>query len=253
MIIIGRKPADADAIGREYPQGSFERFVVQKIASGIESYEYDSTEHLKFELKLRKEIVNAASALNKSRLKFAVFRDSFCNKAYWSRTNEGGFVLKSGASPANAIKDIYAKGWGYGTECATAMIIVYYGALLNVYGEKLFNALFPKIHLMNWHYIDRLLKETGQMRKIKDELPGDRRYFANPDVDPLTPEWQGENVIDLNGKLYYGHGIGIHDAASIIRELNKNRRDGADESAYLLDKAGRPDFKKLYEASLRSL
>ena len=88
------------------------------------------------------------------------------------------------------------------------------------------------------------------MKKRMDYIPGDRRYFVNPDVDPLTPQWQGENVIDLDGELYYGHGIGIYNAETIIKELNKNRSEGADESARLKDSAGRPNFKKLADIYL---
>ena len=78
-------------------------------------------------------------------------------------------------------------------------------------------------------------------------LPGDRRYFANPDVDPLTPQWQGENVIDLSGDKYYGHGLGVHNAEAIVRALNENRSEDADESAHLLDSAGLPNFKRLFD------
>ena len=76
---------------------------------------------------------------------------------------------------------------------------------------------------------------------------GDRRYFDNPDVDPVTPEWQGENVIVLDNSLYYGHGIGIEDANDIIKSLNSNREHGSTQSAFLMDSASRPNFKKLYD------
>lgn len=252
MIIIDHKPAEADALIKEYPKDSVERDIIQKAAKSEEEYAYDSIDQFKFELRLRKEIVKSSVDLYKSRLQFKIFRESKCNEDYWNRTNEGGFVLRKDAKPSEAINDIYENGRAYGTECATAMMIVYYKALLNIYEEALFDKTFPKIHLMNWHYIDRILKEVTAMKRVKDYLPGDRRYFNNPDVDPETPEWQGENAIDLNGKLYYGHGIGIHSADTIIKELNKNRREGADESAYLMDSAGRPNFKKLAEIYYKS-
>ena len=84
------------------------------------------------------------------------------------------------------------------------------------------------------------------MNPQTDYLPGDRRYFANPDVNPETPEWQGENVIDLGDGLYFGHGIGTHKAETFIRDLNDNRKGDATREAYLVKKAGRPDFKRLY-------
>lgn len=247
MVIISNSPLDTAALEEKYKPNNVEKEIINTLSSSDKKYYYDSLDEFVFELRLRNEIVKSAIELDKSQLGFAVFRKSKCNEAYWERTQEGGFVLKNGAKPSDAIGDIYLNSSKYATECATAMMIIYYKALLNIYPEELFNKVFPKIHLMNWHYIDKLLKEVGYMRKRSDYLLGDRRYFSNPDVDPLTPQWKGENVIDLNGELYYGHGIGIHNAKTIIRVLNDNRKDGAQQSAYLLDSAGRPNFKNLYD------
>ncbi len=244
MIIIANNPVEASAIG-EYPRGSVESSIITTLSESTERYQYDSIDQLKFELQLRKEIINAANALYGSRLAFQVFRKSTCNPAFWDRTVDGGFELKSGVKPSDAINDIFINSSMYGTECATALMIVYYKAILTVYGEALFNKEFQTIHLMNWHKLDKLLREIGIMDKEKDYLPGDRRYFKNPDVDPLTPEWQGENVIDMGHEVYYGHGIGKYDAQTIIAALNENRKADADESAYLMDSAGRPNFKNL--------
>jgi len=245
MILIENKPVEADTISNQYPENSIERDIINKISLSNEKYKYDTLNQLKFELRLRKEIVNAAKALNKSSFSFEVFRKSKCNPAYWERTDEGGFILKDGVKPSDAINDIFIHGSKYASECATALVIVYYKALLNIFGEELFNEVFPKIQLMNWSYIDENLKEIGIIRKAAEPLSGDRRYFANPDVNPLTPEWQGENVIDLDNQLYYGHGIGIHNADTIIHALNKYRKKDADESAYLMDSVAYPNFKKL--------
>jgi len=245
MIIISGNVIKPESVGAEYALGSVEREMINALAASSERYDYDSLDQLKFEVSMRKEIIASSRALNQSGMEFEIFRKTRCNPAYWNRTNEGGFVLKNGVRPSEAIRDIFENGSKYSTECATAMMIVYYKALLNIYSENLFNQTFPKIELMNWHHIDRLLQEVGYMTQRKDYFPGDRRYFANPDVDPLTPEWQGENVIDLGNGLYYGHGMGINRADVIIRELNKNRSEGADESAFLMDSAGRPNFQKL--------
>jgi protein-glutamine gamma-glutamyltransferase len=252
MIEISGNAVKPEDLLTDYAPGAIEREIIDQIAKSTERYNYDSIEQFKFEIKMRKEIIDSSYELNKSDIGFATFRKSKCNPDFWNRTEEGGFLLKDGVKASEAIRDIFANGSKYATECATAMMIVYYKALLDIYPETLFNKLFSNIELMNWHHIDKLLKEVGLMKKRMDYLPGDRRYFANPDVDPLTPEWQGENVIDLDGKLYYGHGIGVYNQEMIIKALNENRSDGADESAYLKDTAGRPNFARLADIYLNS-
>lgn len=247
MIIIQNQPLDTAALISQYPEDSVERDILRLLAGSGANIQYDSVDQLKFELLLRREIIQAANELYKSKLAFKVFRKTTCNPDFWIRRSDGGFALRSDVRPSDAIRDIYKNSSKYGTECATAMQIVYYKALLEVFGDDAFDQIFPNIILMNWHMISKELREVGFMHPAPVYLPGDRRYFANPDVDPLTPEWQGENVIDLSDGLFYGHGIGRHRAETFIKLLNGNRRDGADESAYLMDSAARPDFKRLHK------
>lgn len=245
MIYIDGKPLDPAAITEQFPGGGLEKDIFEKMISADEKFAYDSLEALKFELRLRREIVQASKALNKSGMAFEVFRDSKANPQYWTRGHDGGFALKPGVKASDAIRDIFNNGSKYGTECATAMQIVYYKALLEIFPESDFNRMFGDIYLMNWHNLSRELRSTGLMHPETVFLPGDRRYFKNPDVNPKTPEWQGENVIELGDGRYYGHGIGIHRAETIIDALNDNRRRNADREAYLMDSAGRPDYKRL--------
>ena len=256
MILIGDKPLDITSV-TDYPIGSLERAALVKLDASPERYTYDSLDQLRFELRLRKEIVNAAAALDRSNMDFEVFRKTRCNPEYWIRREDGGFDLRPGVKASDAIRDIYRNSGKYGTECATAMQIIYYKALLEIFPEEAFNKMFRDITLMNWNDISPELREIGLMRRSEDEVPGDRRYFANPDVDPKTPEWQGENVIDMGDGTYYGHGIGRYRAGQIIEALNDNRRDGAERSAYLMDSAGRPDFTRLstdlYGRAVRSM
>ena len=207
---------------------------------------YSSHDELLFELMLRAAIVQGSIDLSKSGLKFAIFRKSQCNEKYWSRTRNGGFTLLPDVKPGEAVMDIFRNGRLYATECATAMVIVYYKALLSVYGEEKFDQLFPDIYLMNWHQLDSKIASAGSMANTTFYLPGDRRYFSNPDVNPETPYLQGENAILLTNDMYYAHGMGITNANRILKLLNESRKKDATKSAYLRGGAGRLNFKMLY-------
>lgn len=246
MIIVANNPIDIATIINDYPLNSVERHLLMTMSQSAERYRYDNMNGLRFELLLRREIVNAARELNRSNFSFANFRQSRCNPMYWRRTSNGGFDLKEGVKPSDAIRDIFIHGEKYATECATAMLIVYYKALLNALGEDKFNRFFTDIYMMNWQIRDRYIKEVGYPVTVTDILLGDRVYFKNPDVSPRTPEWQGENAIVLADDLYYGHGIGIQRGDRIIAILNRHRKRGSTRSAYFMDRtAARPDFRRL--------
>lgn len=250
MIVVSGSSFQPSELMGNYAENSVERQVLEKMSQSTETYRFDTLDQLKFELAMRSAIVDSARELNSSGMKFAVFHKSEANPDYWERTNNGGFLLKSGVKPSDAIRDIFTNGRKYATECATAMVIVYYGALLKILPEETFNRLFRSIYLMNWHRLDPLLREVGVPKKVADILLGDRGYFKNPEVDPKVSELQGENVIILPNNLYYGHGMGITTAERIIRVLNANRFEGATQSAFFMeDSAARPNFKKLAEAS----
>jgi protein-glutamine gamma-glutamyltransferase len=244
MLEIAGHMADIQTMAVKYPPRGVEMRILDTLHTSSRTYEYDSTEQLDFELKLRKSIIQASVDLNRSRLAFKTFRDSECNPDFWMRTSEGGFRLMGNVTPYDAIRDIYEHSREYGTECSTAMVIVIYKALLGVYPKELFNRIFPRTYLMNWQHLDRDLG-VESYEESPDYLPGDCRYFKNPDVDPETPEWQGENAIDLGNGAYYGHGIGIASARQILSVLNKYRIEGSDVQAYLMDSVTRPDFRHL--------
>lgn len=244
MITITGMDFSPDTLINEYKANSIERKILDKLSSSSKVYRFNSLKELKFELTLRINIISAARELNKSKIAFRTFRRSMCNENYWVRTDAGGFILKEGVKPADAIKDIFINGSKYGTECATAMIIIFYKAVLSVFGDNAFNSLFTSIELMNWHNLDDKM-DIQSYRDVKDFFPGDCRYFKNPDVDPLKPEWQGENAIDLGDGTYYGHGVNIKNEEQIIGVLNRLRKKGATESAYLTDSATYLGFKYL--------
>ncbi|HOJ79896.1 MAG TPA: protein-glutamine gamma-glutamyltransferase [Clostridiales bacterium] len=236
---------DLPSIMARYRRGSPEYEVLSKLSESSRVYTYLSPEELEFEIGLRRGIIEASLALFRGRLAFRIFQESFCNERYWERRQDGGFVLRAGVRPSEAVDDIFANTRRYGTECATAIVMIFYKAVLDAYKPDLFDRTFTRIVLMNWRDMDPLI-DPATYRGLADYIPGDCRYIRNPDVDPLTPEWQGENVIDLGGGRYYGHGIGLGDMDFFIEILNRNRREGAQVSAYLVDSATRPDFRGLY-------
>lgn len=246
MIIISGNIVTRDKIVAEYPPNSLERKIAEQLASSEDVYNYDSLNQLNFDIKLRVNIVEAARQLDESNMSFTTFRKSECNEKYWQRTKAGGFLLKEHVKPSDAIKDIFINGSKYGTECATAIVIIYYKALVNVLPEELFNKMFPIIYLLGWRYISRKLY-IEEYINVTEFFPGDCQYFKNPDVNPATPQWKGENVINLGAGTYFGHGIGIEDANGIIEVLNDHRKRGATESAFLTDSATRLNSNQIFD------
>lgn len=253
MIKIGGNLITDDSVHKLYRSGSSEWQIVDMMAGNDGVYSFPSMDSLQFEIKSRKEVVNASEKLYNSFFSFKIFKDSICNTQYWDRAQEGGFLLKRDANPHEAIRDIHKNSKLYGTECATAIVIVFYLALVEVLPAELFDRLFANIYLMDWKYLDQDLG-VRTYRGVKNALPGDCLYFKNPDVNPDTPEWQGENAIKLLNDYYYGHGIGIKKSEGIIRDLNRNRRYGSETSAYLMDQIVKPDYRYLadrYQSHMR--
>lgn len=255
MIRIDGQILQPETVLNRYGNDSIRRVTVNRLISSENTYNYRTIEALDFELDVRAAIVRAAVNLNDSAFSFRVFKDSRCNPEYWERTQIGGFLIKPNVSPYKGIKDILKNSRLYGTECSTAIVIVFYLGFTEILSEELFNDLFADLYLMNWKYLDKDLG-VRSFNNIKDPLPGDCLYVANPDVDPETPEWQGENLIQLINGKYYGHGIGIRTIEGFIRALNQHRKRGATRSAYLTDTVVRPDYMYLYgrySSALRAL
>ena len=203
---------------------------------------YPTVRELDFELRLREATLDAARALYGSGVGFETFEHSRCNPEYWRREPNGAFRLRDDRRPADALRDIFENGPSYGFECATAIVIVFYKAVLDCIGDASYDRLFAKTFLFHWN-VDRDLGLTT-LPAVRF-VPGDCLYFDNPDVEPSTMQWQGENVIYMGGDLYYGHGIGIQPAHRIVEKLNAHRRPGASRSAYLLPQTTRPDYVRL--------
>ncbi|MBS4197501.1 protein-glutamine gamma-glutamyltransferase [Lederbergia citri] len=226
----------------QLPLSSIERVIIQGMQNDSVVYSFQSIDELSFELKLRKNIVESAREMDQGDSHFEPFEESYCNPGYWNLTIAGGFQLKKGVKPSEAILDIYRNSSLYAFECATAMIIIYYHATLKSIGENVFNQLFQNIYLYSWHFDPDLGIHTIHTEQF---LPGDVVYFNNPDVDPDTSWWRGENAVVLEDGTFFGHGLGIRTAWHMIQLLNEKRKQGSIRSAFLTNSVTRPTFKHL--------
>lgn len=206
-------------------------------------YRYPSIDALIFELKTRTHMVEAAKSMYASGVSFATFSNSRTNERLWIRTANGGFLLRPGVAPSTGVKDIFENGHLYAFECAGAIIIMMYKAVLDTIGEAAFDYYFQGLFLRDWQYDKDLRLNTSY--DLSETYPGDVLYFKNPDHDPSTPEWQGENVVVLDDNLYFGHGIGIESGQDIIAALNRARRPGSRISAYLDNLVLTMDFEAI--------
>jgi protein-glutamine gamma-glutamyltransferase len=244
MIQLSGKPFQQSDM---WSSGSIESMIIQRMIEDTVVYSYQFIGELSFELNLRKNIILSARAMNQSNVRFEIFANSRCNPQYWHLNSTGGFLLRQGVKPSDAIQDIYMNSSQYAFECATAKVIIYYHAVLNVLGESLFNQFFKNIYLYSWHADPDLGIKVTYTAHF---LPGDVVYFENPDFDPKTPYWRGENAVVLGDGTYFGHGLGIKTAEQMIHALNQKRRPGTNQSAYLTNIVARPSFKHLAKLSM---
>lgn len=239
MIIINQqrvKPSDL----YPYISNKEQRTIIEYMEKYRGSYSYFTLDQLKFELKFRTNTMNAARYVQNSGAKFTTFRYAFCNKQYWNRLSNGGFLIKPNIKPSVAILDIIKNGTLYAFECSTAVAIALYIATLYSIGSSRFDILFQNLYLMDWQF-----DEDMQMyQKIGDDyIPGDILHFNNPDFNPEEPHWRAENVVYFGNDLYWGHGIGIKDSSTIINFLNDKRKQKSQTSAYLMRLITRPYYQ----------
>ncbi|WP_462409818.1 protein-glutamine gamma-glutamyltransferase [Neobacillus sp. Marseille-QA0830] len=246
MIKIGNhtvKPGDSmlKAITSKEQQS-----ILTSMSNFQEIYQYHTVEQLKFELEFRSNTMRAARELNNSGAKFTTFTYAFCNKQYWDRLSNGGFLIKPAVRPSTAILDILKNGPLYAFECSTAIAIVLYIAALYSIGQNRFDLLFQRLYLMDWQFDDDLpiYSKFGD-----DYLPGDVLHFNNPDFSPKESHWRAENVVYFGDDRYFGHGIGITTASSIVGFLNKKRKPNPTVSAYLMNMISRPHYQAINPAN----
>lgn len=214
--------------------------IVTKMEKYKEIYQYQTLSHFKFELLFRTKTLQAARELNKSKVQFTTFTYAFCNKRYWDRQSNGGFLLKPNVRPSVAILDVLKNGAQYAFDCSTGIAIVLYLATLYSIGSTRFDLLFNRLFLMDWQFDNdlKIWQKYGD-----DFIPGDILHFNNPDVNPKESHWRAENVIFMADDQYYGHGVGIKKADTIITFLNKKRKPNPRIPAYLMNLITRPVYR----------
>lgn len=226
--------------------GSVEKTILQQMQSAPVLYSYNSEYELLFELTVRRNIIQSAKEMDKSQAVFTSFEYARCNPRYWQLTRAGGFLLRPDVQPADAIIDIYRNGSFYAFECATAIPIIYYHAILNSIGSERFNSLFQNLYLYSWHTDTDL----GIITFYSDHfIPGDVLYVNNPDFDRKTPHFRGVNAVLLEDGRLFGHGFNIRTSEEMIRLLNETRKPDSQQSAYITKLVTRPSFKYLLRAA----
>ena len=124
MIVIGR------SIVHPYITNEYEPFAAEKqqilsiMAGNQEVYSFRTADELSFDLNLRVNIIISALELFKVDFSFVHFNNPFATPVL-EKTSLGGFELLPNIPPSIAIQDIFKNGKLYGTECATAMIIIF--------------------------------------------------------------------------------------------------------------------------------
>ncbi|MGX6444977.1 protein-glutamine gamma-glutamyltransferase [Neobacillus sp. K501] len=241
MIRINGRIIKKETLEKEIPNAEYEAILAQLISYNV-IYDYPSINQLQFELLFRANTIKAAKEMEQSGAQFTTFTYAFCNKKYWNRLRNGGFLLREGVAPSVAILDILKNGKLYAFECATAIAMVLYIATLYSIGTRAFNEYFNRLYLYSWMFDDDL---PVYQKDGMDFIIGDVLHFNNPDFDPKQPWWKAENVIFFGNDTYYGHGMGIRNAATIIEFLNSKRKKNPNVSAYLMSMISRPNYQRI--------
>jgi len=237
MLVIQEQRLTISQAQQLSPTLNHSQAILSSMVNNSDVYLFSSEQIFRIDVTLRSHIIDSALTLAKNGVNFETFYRTKGNPNYWEITEMGGLQLRNGSQPSTALQDIFNNGSAYGFECATAMEIVLLHGMLLTIGERLFNELYHNLYLWDWQDIPNLPLTIVSVQQ--GDIPGDVRYFKNPQVSPNHMAFQGENVIVLPDKRYYGHGIGIGDHDYFVTQLNRARRPGATMDAYLMPRATR--------------
>lgn len=211
-----------------------------------------------FELILRRHICEAATNQFASGLQFnAPYTVANCSSTnvFWE-TNGVGISIKAGANTADAIENIFSSGATFGADCYSALVIVWYKAVLDTFeecspanGRSKFASSFSSITISstNSTYPPNLGNQTYSSYRF-----GDWRYIDNPDFALSTPQFKGFNVIQMTDGVqdwdeFYEHPYGVQSLFYHETTLAGHRISNPTEFPSLLLEANRFDVLMLME------
>ncbi len=134
-------------------------------------------------------------------------------------------------------------------------MLIYYGAVLQAVGERLFNQIFSGPDFFHFPNPHRELHQLFRSKLTMRLIPGYHYYFNNPDY--IDPAFRGENAIYLGRwggqPVFYAHGIdgrygrSLATEEEILRKLRAAQAPGArrrpfrDRLAVFLDDSKLPN------------
>jgi len=255
LMIDGSTVSKASSYYKRHDKDPTAKAVLDILIASKQSYQR-SSDSLDFELKVRTNFVRAANELSESQLAFPSHADEGplikgLKLKHWE-TKGTGISLKKGSRPSQGIREIFeaARTEGVEAECNTALHLVWYkGILDSAVSEDQFDRLFDYRGTGQYEFDISGYDSSSPGALLPrmpaaDYLPGDYRFFENPQFNPKTPAWRGENVIQMP-RGFYGHPGGTKSKEEWISFLNKHRGEDAKLKAFLSDDAQRFDWDML--------
>jgi RHS repeat-associated protein len=209
------------------------------------------------EMEFRDALLAAADKVKKSGLGFAAAGEVGKDVKGWEGVKDGiRFKKGSGLTASKAIEELFNQAKDVKLDCANGGILVFYEALRSYLGDERFDKLFVGERQLDIAQANSTRLFWLDLKKYDDYLPGDWRYFSNPNLDPKESRaWQGFNAIqagkEATGKFIAHPGFEL-TAQETIDKLNSKTsvvdERGTRAGGASLDKdARRFDFDKIFK------
>ncbi len=197
-------------------------------------------------------VVNAAKKLAQAKTRFCSPWYMRFNPSFWELYKGDHYIVKEGQSPSAALLDIFNnKAFTPCHECSTAIIIIFYRAILDLIGNEHFDRVFDQSDIrkkliigpMAYGRISNYITSigAGNRRATSSQAanfkPGSYGYVRNwshyNSESTYDDGWQGENIIFLGDGFVFGHPFGIEKLSTVIDGVDSHRREGFDDPAGL--------------------